>query len=79
MSTPSVCIIGGGAVGLATALHLARRGVTDVTVLEAEREIFVEERPLGLGTPRGTSIRRRVESLFGRFEVRRARSPRSWL
>jgi len=36
MSTPSVCIIGGGAVGLATALHLARRGVTDVTVLEAE-------------------------------------------
>lgn len=36
MSTPSVCIIGGGAVGLATALNLARRGATDVTVLEAD-------------------------------------------
>jgi sarcosine oxidase, subunit beta len=36
MSQPSVCIIGGGAVGLASALQLARRGVTDVTVLEAE-------------------------------------------
>ena len=49
------------------------------TVLEADREIFVEERPLGLRTPRGTSMRRRVESLFGRFEARRARPPRRWL
>ena len=49
------------------------------TVLEAEREIFVEERPLGLRTPRGTSMRRRIESLFGKLEDRRARSPRRWL
>lgn len=33
---PSVCIVGAGAIGLASAVHLARRGVTDVTVLEAE-------------------------------------------
>jgi sarcosine oxidase subunit beta len=32
---PSVAIIGGGAVGLATAWRLVERGVTDVTVLEA--------------------------------------------
>jgi len=32
----AVGIIGGGAVGLASALHLARAGVSDVTVLEAE-------------------------------------------
>ena len=49
------------------------------TVLEADREIFVEERPLGLRTPRGTSMRTRVESLFGPFEARRARTPRRWL
>lgn len=49
------------------------------TVLEADREIFVEERPLGLRTPRGTSMRRSVEALFGTFEARRARSPRRWL
>jgi sarcosine oxidase subunit beta len=36
MSKPSVCIIGAGAVGLATAVHLVRRGVDDVVVLEAE-------------------------------------------
>jgi sarcosine oxidase subunit beta len=30
-----VCVVGGGAIGLASALHLARRGV-GVTVLEAE-------------------------------------------
>ena len=36
MSHPSVCIIGAGACGLATAVHLAERGITDVTVLEAE-------------------------------------------
>jgi sarcosine oxidase subunit beta len=35
-SSPSVCIIGAGAAGLAAAVHLTRRGVTDVTVLEAE-------------------------------------------
>jgi sarcosine oxidase subunit beta len=31
---PSVVIVGAGALGLATAWHLTRRGVTDVTVLE---------------------------------------------
>jgi sarcosine oxidase, subunit beta len=33
---PSVCIIGAGAIGLASAVQLARRGVSDVTVLEAD-------------------------------------------
>jgi len=32
---PSVAIIGGGAVGLATAWQLVERGITSVTVLEA--------------------------------------------
>ena len=35
MSGPTVCVIGAGAIGLESALQLARRGVTDVTVLEA--------------------------------------------
>jgi sarcosine oxidase subunit beta len=33
--TNSVVIVGGGAVGLSTAVHLVERGVTDVTVLES--------------------------------------------
>ena len=36
MAGTSVAIIGGGAVGLATAWHLVERGITDVTVLEAD-------------------------------------------
>lgn len=32
--TPAIGIIGGGAVGLTAAVHLARRGADDVTVLE---------------------------------------------
>ena len=35
MSRPSVCVIGAGAVGLASALALARRGAGSVVVLEA--------------------------------------------
>jgi sarcosine oxidase subunit beta len=33
--SPSVCIVGAGAIGLASALALARRGVTEVVVLES--------------------------------------------
>ncbi|PQV54516.1 FAD-binding oxidoreductase [Paraburkholderia sp. BL21I4N1] len=36
----NVCIIGGGLAGLSTALGLAERGVTDVTVLEAQQVGF---------------------------------------
>lgn len=35
-STPTVGIVGAGAIGLATAVHLQRRGVTDVFVLDAD-------------------------------------------
>lgn len=34
--TVSVCVIGGGAVGLSAAVELTRRGIRDVMVLEAE-------------------------------------------
>jgi sarcosine oxidase, subunit beta len=33
---PSVCIVGAGAAGLCTAVHLLRRGISDVTVLERD-------------------------------------------
>ena len=33
---PRVCIIGGGAIGLSTAVQLTERGVRDVTLVEAE-------------------------------------------
>jgi len=36
MANPKVVVVGGGALGLATAVHLTRKGVTDVTVLEAD-------------------------------------------
>src|SRR5262245_29333721 len=36
MNTSRVAIVGAGAVGLSTALHLARSGGFEVTVLEAE-------------------------------------------
>jgi len=36
-SRAAVAIIGAGCVGAAIAWHLARRGVTDVVVLERER------------------------------------------
>jgi len=37
--TTRVAIIGGGAVGLASAWQLVERGVTDVTVLEADEDV----------------------------------------
>lgn len=36
MSEKSVCIVGAGVIGLASALELTRRGLRDVTVLDAE-------------------------------------------
>lgn len=36
MSNPKVVVVGAGALGLASAVFLARKGVTDVTVLEAD-------------------------------------------
>jgi sarcosine oxidase subunit beta len=36
MANPTVVVVGGGALGLATAVNLTRKGVTDVTVLEAD-------------------------------------------
>jgi len=39
MARPSVAVIGGGAVGLSTAWHLVKNGVTDVTVLEAGEDV----------------------------------------
>ena len=49
------------------------------TVLEAGREVFVQERPLSLDMGQGGSPRERVESLFGDFARRRAIPPRRWL
>jgi sarcosine oxidase subunit beta len=34
MSKPRICVVGGGALGLASAVFLGRRGLNDVTVLE---------------------------------------------
>ena len=36
-ATPSVVVVGGGAVGLCTAFELTELGVTDVTVIEREQ------------------------------------------
>jgi glycine/D-amino acid oxidase-like deaminating enzyme len=38
MRTASVVIIGGGVMGLSTAYHLARRGCTDVVLLEKSHQ-----------------------------------------
>ena len=36
MAAPRVCIVGGGAAGLAAAWYLGKRGYRDVVVLEKE-------------------------------------------
>ncbi|MEW6322352.1 MAG: FAD-binding oxidoreductase [Acidobacteriota bacterium] len=38
-STAEVVIVGGGCMGASTAFHLARRGVTDVVLVERERQL----------------------------------------
>jgi DNA-binding MarR family transcriptional regulator len=48
------------------------------TVLEAGREIFVQERALSLEMGRGEAPRERVESLFGDFAQRRRTPPPRW-
>ena len=77
-STVDVAIIGGGFAGMATALALARLGVTDVIVLERESELgrYASGRSAGLGrqlaedsdttalTVRGASLMRDVSSVW---------------
>ena len=48
------------------------------TVLEAGREIFVEERPLSLSMGQGTTTRERVESVYGEFQRRRQMPETRW-
>ncbi|MBB4662006.1 NAD(P)/FAD-dependent oxidoreductase [Conexibacter arvalis] len=71
---PSVCIVGAGAVGLATAVHLTRRGVTDVTVLEADH-IAAGSSGLSVGiietqyvTPLDIELRVRAMGFFADLE-----------
>jgi sarcosine oxidase subunit beta len=71
---PSVCVIGAGALGLASALALARRGVTEVTVLEA-RHVAGGSSGLSVGIvetqyPLALDIELRVRSMerFGELE-----------
>jgi hypothetical protein len=49
------------------------------TVLEAGREIFVQERALSLEMARGETPRQRVETLHGDFARRRETPPSRWL
>lgn len=49
------------------------------TVLEAGREIFVQERALSLEMARGETPRQRVETLHGAFARRRETPPSRWL
>lgn len=48
------------------------------TVLEAGREIFVEDRALSLSVGLGTTTRERVESIYGDFRRRREISQPRW-
>ena len=59
-----------------TAIH-AWHGAT-FTVIEASREIFVEERPLTLITSMGPTTRECVEALHGDFAHRRLEPGTRW-
>lgn len=49
------------------------------TVLEAGREIYVEERALSLSSGAGATTRERVESIYGDFRRRRQLPQHRWL
>jgi hypothetical protein len=59
------------------AVH-AWNGAT-FTVLEAGREIFVQDRPLSLDMAAGETPRQRLESLHGDFAARRETRLSRWL
>jgi sarcosine oxidase, subunit beta len=71
---PSVCVVGAGAVGLASALALARRGAGEVTVLEA-RHVAAGSSGLSVGIvetqyvrPLDIELRVRSAALFDELE-----------
>jgi len=49
------------------------------TVLEAGREILVEQRALSLSTGVGSTTREKVESIYGNFHRRRQVPDTRWL
>lgn len=74
MSAPSVCVAGAGAIGLASALALARRGAGEVTVLEA-RHVAAGSSGLSVGIvetqyvrPLDIELRVRSMALFDELE-----------
>jgi len=74
MAAPSVAVIGGGAIGLSTALHLAELGADDVVVLERSH-VAAESSGLSVGIietqyvePLDIELRVRSMELFRRLE-----------
>jgi sarcosine oxidase, subunit beta len=74
MPGPSVCIVGAGAIGLASALALTRRGAGQVTVLET-RHVAAGSSGLSVGivetqylTPLDIELRVRSMALFDELE-----------
>lgn len=74
MPGPSVCVVGAGALGLASALALARRGAGEVTVLEA-RHVAAGSSGLSVGIvetqyvrPLDIELRVRSLALFAELE-----------
>jgi sarcosine oxidase, subunit beta len=73
---PSVCVVGAGAIGLASALALTRRGAGQVTVLEA-RHVAAGSSGLSVGIvetqylqPLEIELRVRSMALFDELEAR---------